>query len=428
MRSNWPTWIRVVAVSLCLAGCDGLRAWLIRVYPQDWEEPSGAKAAPGQVWPAGVPLFDGPDAGSPRIPIHLTPVAKGIGEPTDIQFLPGSSDQAIVLQKGGAAIRVDLVTGAKTEILRIEVPTKSEQGLLGWAFHPQWNDNGRVFLNHSQRVPDGVVSRVSEWRVDPRTWSAQRMGTVLEVVQPYGNHNAGQLAFGPDGYLYIGWGDGGWRGDPGDNGQNPRTWLGSMLRIDIDDASEDKVYSIPADNPFVGRSDGSAEVWAIGLRNPWRYSFAPDGRLIVADVGQDAWEEIAIVAAGENHGWNRREGRHCYPPKNPCGTAGMTDPVFEYGHASGESITGGFVYTGVAVPALKGKYIFADFVSGRFWAIDLPAAGQAKATGHVALGRWPTLPSTFGQAANGEVYVAGFSNGIIFRIDSARPAVPETGG
>ncbi len=418
MCSKWLSWFWLLSFGASLSGCDGLRAWIVRVYPQNYDASGEAKAASIQGWPPGIPAFDGPDAGLEQMEVVLTPVARGFAEPTDIQFVPGSSTVAVVLEKAGKAIRLDLETDAKTTLLQIEVPTKSEQGLLGWAFHPDWTSNGRVFLNHTARDDQGTYSRVSEWHVDPETFSAQRKSTILEVVQPYANHNAGQLAFGPDRMLYIGWGDGGWRDDPHLHGQNSNTWLGAMLRIDVDRTEGDRRYAIPPDNPFVGTDAGADEVWATGLRNPWRYSFMPDGRLVVADVGQDAWEEVTIVAAGDNHGWNVREARHCFSPSTGCDSTGMTDPVYEYDHESGESITGGYVYTGSRLSALKGKYVFADFVSSRFWAIDLPAKGQEGIGGGLrALGRWPILPSTFGQAANGELYVAGFSNGMIFRID-----------
>jgi glucose/arabinose dehydrogenase len=418
MRPLTPRWILLLALSLLLTSCESLRAWVIRIYPQDYPGPATQQAGSGLAWPLGIPAYDGPDVDRARVDLTLKQVAQDFSDITDLQFVPGSSHQLVVLQKSGEAIYHDLRSGKKQRLFKIDVPTKSEQGLLGWAFHPDWASNGRVFINHSHAGSEGGLSRISEWHIDPQNWAATPTRTILELAQPYANHNAGQLVFGPDGYLYIGWGDGGWRDDPHDHGQNPRTWLGSMLRIDINPTDPDAAYAIPLDNPFIGNPNARPEVWAYGLRNPWRISFAPDGRLVVADVGQNAWEEVTIVDAGENHGWRLREGRHCLDGTDTCQTTGLTDPVFEYDHDAGESITGGFVYTGKTIAQLHGKYVFCDFVSGRFWAIDLPTTKGQAATGLVALGRWPILPSTFGQGADGEIYVASFGNGRIYRVES----------
>jgi glucose/arabinose dehydrogenase len=212
--------------------------------------------------------------------------------------------------------------------------------------------------------------------------------------------------------LYVGLGDGGAANDPQDNGQKPGALLGKMLRLDVDGAS-----LVPSDNPFVGREGWRPEIWAYGLRNPWRYVFAPDGRLVVADVGQNLWEEVSVVGRGDNMGWARREGAHCFPPKRQCSAEGMVDPIHEYGREEGISITGGVFATGDAVPALRGKYLFADFGSGRFWAIDLPKGVQRVDTVH-SLGRWPVTPSAFGRDAAGNVYVADFARGIVYRFVS----------
>ncbi len=412
---------RLVLLCLLLTSCDGFRAFVIRNWPQDYA-PGGASAAAGSVWPAGVPFFDGPDTRLKAVSIALVVVADGLDQPTDMQFAPGSTTELLVLEKEGRALWLDLSTGARSEVVRLKVPTKSEQGLLGAAFHPEFSTNGRVYLNHSVQVEGGVDSVVSQWKLDPATHRARPLGNVLRVAQPYGNHNAGQLAFGPDGMLYIGWGDGGWRGDPHGNGQDGGSWLGSMLRIDVDRTEVGKSYAVPPDNPWVGQPGVQPEAWAIGLRNPWRYSFAPDGRLVVADVGQNAWEEVSIVAKGENHGWNLLEGHHCFQPAEGCDAGGLTPPVHEYSHKSGESITGGFVYTGTQVPALSGSYVFGDFVSGRLWAIRLPEPGGLLATDQVALGRWTMLPSTFGQDADGEIYVADYGKGRIYRLSAPEPA------
>jgi len=413
----------LLLTTLLLTGCDGLRACVIRHWPQDYAPSSDPEAGSGAAWPPGVPFTDGPDAGLGTVAISLELVAEGLEKPTDIQFIPGSSSEAVVLEKEGRVLWGTVSTGEFQELLRLKVATKSEQGVLGAAFHPDFSSNGLLFLNHSEpKVAGGSMSVVSRYRVLDAPRRAEYIGEVLRVDQPYANHNAGQICFGPDGMLYIGWGDGGWRADPNGNAQNPGTWLGSMLRIDVDRQDPGKQYAVPPDNPWVDSPGVAPEAWAIGLRNPWRYSFAPDGRLVVADVGQDAWEEVAIVARGENHGWNIREGSHCFEPSTGCASEGLTPPVFEYGRASGHSITGGFVYTGKAIPELHGRYVFADFVSGRLWAITLPAPGEQAATDLRSLGRWTMLPSTFGQGADGEIYVADYGRGRIFRLSLPGPA------
>jgi len=425
VRKLW--WTLTVSTVFSMAGCDGVRAVLVENYPNAWDDEVGtAQAAPP---PAGAlqGTFDGLDAGRDQLPVALAPVITGLAQPTDLQFPPGHPGVAVVAEKEGK-VRVfslaDGATGALGDLLHLDPPTESEQGVLGLAFHPTFGaSGGRLYVHHSVATPDGNVGRVSlsTVTVTDGTWSAGPLSTVLQLSQPYANHNGGQLQFGPDGHLYIGFGDGGWRDDPHGHGQNATTWLGSMLRIDVDATPEDgRAYAIPKDNPFLGKAGVPPETWAIGLRNPWRFSFAPDGRLVVADVGQNKWEEVAIVAAGDNHGWKVREGDQCFEPKRNCPTDGLVDPVYVYGHEQdGQSITGGYVYTGTALPELKGKYVFGDFVSGRIWALDLPAAvpGKAKVS---ALGRFKAMLVTFGRDAAGEVYAVDFAGGTVFRLVSAK--------
>lgn len=318
----------------------------------------------------------------------------------------------MVLEKAGAA---RLVTAGKARAwFSVPVRTRSEQGLLGVAFHPKFAQNGRLFLDYTPK--DGEPrTRVAEWRVDPSTLAGPREDhVVLEVPQPYPNHNAGQLQFGPDGFLYVGLGDGGYADDPHGHGQNLNTLLGTMLRLDVDGQAP---YAVPPDNPFVGRADARPEIWAYGLRNPWRYAFAPDGRLVVGDVGQNLYEEVTIVGRGENHGWNLREAEHCFPPKRECTQGTLVDPVWSYDRKGGASITGGVVYLGKALPALHGKYIFGDFASGRVWALTLPPAGApTRATAVEPLGRWPITISAFGRDPAGEVYATDFGGGQLLKL------------
>lgn len=377
--------------------------------------------------------FSGPLAGVQRAlapgltnaTVSWSVVGRDFGSVTDIQFVPGSNKRAIVLLKEGTAHLVSLESGhavsraESPEVLRVAARTNSELGLLGLAFHPKYLENGLFYLNYSPA--DGKTrTRISEWQLSNSRLGHERAverRVILEVDQPYDNHNAGQLAFGPEGMLYVGFGDGGKRADPLKAGQDLSTLLGKMLRIDVDRPSDGRAYAIPPDNPFLGRAGARPEIWAYGLRNPWRYSFDPEGRLIVADVGQDEFEEVDIVARGDNLGWVVREGRHCFPPGATCPTQGFKDPVFEYPRADGKSITGGVVYRGRQMPSLAGKYLVADYVSGNLWALELPrgaaGTGDAKPT---LLGRFPHAITSFGRDAQGEVYAGDFASGELLKL------------
>ncbi len=367
------------------------------------------------------PTFDEHDANRPHISVTLTPVASGISMPTDIQFFPNSSKQMVVLEKTGTAkifsLQADKVVATSRIFFQVDVDADSEMGLLGLSFHPDYNNTKYIYINYTPFNNGNLFSRIARLKVDAQNYASNEE-TILEVAQPYSNHKAGQLAFGPDKYLYIGWGDGGSGGDPQGNGQNLKTWLGKMLRIDVDKPENGKLYSIPSDNPFVHDSRALPEIWAYGLRNPWRYSFDNQGRLIVADVGQNNWEEIDIVGKGFNLGWNKKEGSHCYPPNTFCLSSDLIDPIYEYGREDGASVTGGYVYNGPN-PQLKNKYIFGDFVSGHLWALELPKKyipNKSKAKAY-SLGVFKSGISTFGRDNEGNVYVADLFAGIIYRID-----------
>jgi len=400
-----------------LAACSETRRTLVATF-------SGSYDAEGTLL-LPPPKYEGLDSTRSRIPFALTRVAAGLKRPTDIQFDPSRPELMIVLEQEGAMRWFDLAAGTGGLVKQYNVLSVSEQGLLGMAFHPEFPVRPLIYLNMTVRQGDVDVSRILEVRfavpADLRRATIEDERIVLEVVQPYQNHNAGQLAFGPDGFFYIGWGDGGWAGDPHNHGQDPMTMLGSMLRIDPT-PSEKLPYTIPSDNPFVDEADVLPETWAIGLRNPWRYSFDATGRLIVADVGQNAWEEISIVERGGNYGWRIREGRHCYDPSDDCEQEDLIDPIYEYSHREGESITGGYVCLAESIPALNGLYVFGDFVSGRLWAIRLPDDSRpaAKMPEAFTLGRWQILVSTFGRDPSGRIYLAEFGNGAIFRLDPAQ--------
>jgi len=393
---------------------DAARRALVTAFAKPYEqEQAGAVLAP---------RFEGADAQRKQLRISLQTVATGIEQPTDIQFPPGIDDCAVVLEKTGTVRWLRLSKGLHGKLLHVDVVSDVEEGLLGLAFHPDFAANGRLFIGYVVRVGSKDVSRIAEWHIsntsDLAHAKARQVTVLLELEQPYQNHNGGQLAFGPDGYLYAGFGDGGFRDDPHGHGQNPATWLGSMLRIDVNTRAAGKAYGIPHDNPFVGKPGHRPEAWATGLRNPWRYSFDTLGRLVIADVGQDAWEEVDIAQAGDNLGWNIKEAFSCrIDDRTQCDRADLVAPVFAYGREDGASITGGFVYTGERIAALRGLYVFGDFVSGRLFAIALPKDRTERVQTPIALGKWPIMPSAFGRDHRGELYVASLPRGEIYRLD-----------
>ncbi len=301
----------------------------------------------------------------------------------------------------------------------------SEEGLLGLAFHPEFSSNGYFFVNYTASNPRRtVVSRFKTNETNPDSADKSSEHIILEVNQPYGNHNGGQTAFGPDGYLYISLGDGGSGGDPQGNGQNRKTLLGSILRIDVNSTTDSTNYDIPADNPFAGNSMGyREEIYAYGLRNPWRFSFDSEtGRLWAGDVGQGDYEEVDIIKSGKNYGWNIMEGFHCFNGSN-CDTTGLELPVWEYGHntTGGYSITGGFIYRGESVPELKGKYVYADFVSGRIWALTTQ---ESDSLSNELIVSSDLNISSFGVDANNELYICAF-DGNIYRFKSTATAISD---
>lgn len=290
----------------------------------------------------------------------------------------------------------------------------NEEGLLGLAFHPRFQENGTFFVNYTASRPDQTrITRFERSQRNPSEADPSTEEILLTYDQPYRNHNGGGLAFGPDGFLYIGVGDGGSGGDPRGHGQNLRTLLGTILRIDVDRTMRGQAYGIPDGNPFAGQSQARSEIFAYGLRNPWRISFDPlTGTLWTGDVGQNAYEEIDTIVAGGNYGWNVREGMHCFQD-DACEQVGMIDPVWEYDRDGGFSITGGYVYRGQELPALQGKYIYGDYVSTRIWALDFRRPGGPENT-LLAQDRKLRV-SSFGTDAQGEIYLCSF-DGKIYKL------------
>ena len=287
-----------------------------------------------------------------------------------------------------------------------------EQGLLGLALHPDFPDDPRGFVNYTGEAGDTSISSFSLDPSNPDRFEVSSLRRLMLIDQPYANHNGGGVVFGPDGYLYLALGDGGAGGDPHDNGQRLDTLLGKILRIDVDADGRD--YGSPSDNPFVG-ADGLDEIWHYGLRNPWRLSFDREtGDLWIGDVGQGAWEEIDVARhdeGGLNFGWNKMEGAHCFRDEG-CSQDGLTLPVTEYGRDLGSTVIGGYVYRGEAFPVMSGAYVFADFGSGRFFAID---GATSSITEPTQVGRSDGNVSAFGEDTNGELYVTTLE-GTIHRV------------
>ena len=294
----------------------------------------------------------------------------------------------------------------------------SETGLLGLAFHPNYSANGYFYVDYTTRQSTlrSKISRFSVSSSNPDSALRNSELVLITQVQPFANHNGGHLAFGPDGYLYISFGDGGSAGDPNNNAQNRSVLLGKILRINVDSASGGNNYSIPPTNPFYNNTMGyRQEIFTYGMRNTWKYSFdIPSGRIWAADVGQNAWEEIDILQNGKNYGWKIMEGFTCYSPPSGCDTTGLTLPIWSYSHSEGMSITGGYVYRGSLVPGLTGKYIYADYVVGKIWALTYDGINPPQNT---LLLDSPYLISTFGVDESNELYVCtyGASGGKIYK-------------
>ena len=291
----------------------------------------------------------------------------------------------------------------------------NEEGLLGLAFDPDYTSNGYFYVYYSASGPRrSIISRFTVSTGDPNIADGDSERIILEIPQPFSNHNGGQIIFGSDGYLYIGLGDGGSRNDPRLNGQNPSTLLGTILRIDVSSVDSDGVYTVPSDNPFVGQGGGArGEIWAYGLRNPWRFTFDREtGDLWAADVGQNRFEEVDIIKPGRNYGWNIMEGFHCFQPSNECNKNGLELPIIEYGRDGGCSITGGYVYRGSRLPSLYGAYIYGDFCSGKIWALRYDGN---QITEERQLIDSDLRISSFGEDQTGELFILAF-DGKIYRL------------
>lgn len=359
------------------------------------------------------------------IQLELEPVLAGLSSPVYVTGAKDGSNRLFIVEQGGR-IKV-LQPGATTPAVFLDISSRvlfgGERGLLGLAFHRDFSNNRRFFLDYT-RQPDGATV-IAEYRASESNPNLAEFNetTVLVIPQPFANHNGGMIAFGPDRFLYIGMGDGGSANDPGNRAQDLNNLLGKILRIDVDNANGAIPYSSPADNPFFGAAAGRDEVYAFGMRNPWRFSFDRlTGDLYVGDVGQNAWEEIDIITRGGNYGWRVAEGNHCNPSIGGglCSLIGLVPPVAEYLHTAGRcSTTGGYVYRGAKQTLPSGTYVYADFCSGELFSLSGGAQSLLLDTGMNI--------SSFGEDEAGEIYVVGLG-GTVHRLinpNSTPPSPPS---
>lgn len=412
-----PTTVEPTAISTTAAPTPGTIPTVTSVpenTPTLTTVPPTASPVPASVSPASTqspaPTIE------PLRPMQLERVFEWYSpaRPTHMEEATDGSGRIFVSEQSG---RIVEITGSPTaaeggervvlDIRQRVTGRANEEGLLGFALHPQFAENNHIFVYYSALEPRrSVISEfifLDSGLIDP---NSERV--IMEVLQPQSNHNGGMLTFGPDGYLYISLGDGGGAGDQANNAQNTSNVLGSILRIDVDAAGV--AYGIPADNPFAGTGGGAQEIWAYGLRNPWRVTFDMEtGELWAGDVGQNRVEEIDLIVRGGNYGWRLKEGEECFNPSNNCEREGLIDPVVSYSHAFGCSVSGGYVYRNSRLPSLHGAYVYADFCSGIIWAIR-HSSGELQEQAVLADSRHQ-IPA-FGQTLDGEVYVLTYSPGI----------------
>jgi glucose/arabinose dehydrogenase len=405
----------MAALALCLVatGCSG--ADDLAIGPPEDPPTSGLQSSP-----AVRPRPEGADFRPDAVRVRLRTVADGFDAPLLVANAGDGSRRLFVAEQGGRIYEMRAGSSRRGLWLDISDLTEAqgERGLLGLAFDPDFEDNGRFFVNYTNNSGDTVIAAYRTTSPHRADRSSARI--VLTFDQPFPNHNGGGLAFGPDGYLYIGSGDGGSAGDPLGNGQALDTLLGKMLRIDPNRGRGDILYSVPADNPFLGREGARPEIWAYGLRNPWRFSFDRlTGELWIGDVGQSALEEIDRIdhrrGGGSNFGWNVMEGTACYGG-GPCDDRDLELPVAQYGHASGCSVTGGYVYRGERYPELVGGYFFGDYCSGKIWVVDAATPGLTKPTELIDT---PYALSSFGESEDGELYITDLAGGRVLQLVGA---------
>ena len=352
---------------------------------------------------------------APAQDVALLPIASGLNQP--VALTHAGDTRLFITQQIGTVLVYDALGPRATPFLDIRsiVLSGGERGLLSVAFHPRYRDNGFFFVYYTNKNGDNSVARYQVSANDPDRADPASGTILLTIPHPdFANHNGGQLQFGPDGYLYVGTGDGGSGGDPSNHAQDLTQLLGKLLRIDVDHGLP---YTIPASNPFFGHGNARNEIWAYGLRNPWRFSFdRSSGDLWIGDVGQDTYEEVDLQPAtsigGENYGWRKMEGFHCFNPSTNCTDPSFTMPILEYSHAQGAcSITGGYRYRGTQIPSLKGAYLYGDYCTGSIWTATQTNGVWTSKT----LFTTTIRISSFGEDVSGELYVMDVAKGIVYK-------------
>tara|TARA_B110001454_G_C12694008_1_gene423505 strand:- start:463 stop:1731 length:1269 start_codon:yes stop_codon:yes gene_type:complete len=370
--------------------------------------------------------------------IQTRKIADGFDKPIYAVSHPTDHKMIIVVEQKGVIQIINNKTVLKLPFLdiqdRVHYPLfpGDEMGLLGFAFHPEFSINGFCFVNYVDKNDYSIISR---FKADSLTINPSSEKILLKLKQPYSNHNGGGIAFGPDGYLYIGFGDGGSAGDPETNAQNLNNFLGKILRIDVNTNPDQ--YTIPQNNPFIGKKNVKEEIFCYGLRNPWRFSFdSLTGNLFIGDVGQNNWEEIDVILAnkmgGQNFGWNIMEGFHCYPEEIECNNTNLIEPIWEYPNNAnylktlagikqnkmdGCSITGGYVYRGNKIPEFYGRYIFGDYCTGKVWSFIYENGETKNIKNHTpeilnSMNKNSFYLSSFGKTNEGELFIVDYNGGI----------------
>lgn len=383
----------------------------------------GALALGGPVAAAPIDVEDPTvsTAATPRIALALR--ASGLNKPVYVASARDGTSRLFILEQGGK-IKIYKNGSVWSKLflsLEGKVGTASEQGLLGLAFHPGFKTNRKLYVSFTDLNSNIVVREYKTYVSSPNRVNTATARTIITIAKPYSNHNGGMLAFASGGYLFISTGDGGGSGDTGNRAQSVESLLGKMLRININGSTSTRNYLIPSSNPYVGKA-GLDEIYQLGLRNPWRWSFdRANGNMWIGDVGQGMWEEVnrAIrtssgVGRGINWGWRELEGTHCYKPATGCDTSGKTMPLLEYAHEGGRcSVIGGYVYRGSKIPALVGQYVYGDFCTGEIWAV--PSGAAAPAT-PVRLRDTSLTISSFGEGGSGELFVLDRGGGRMYAI------------
>jgi glucose/arabinose dehydrogenase len=373
-------------------------------------------AFPGLKWPDWLL---GIEEGKPRDPRPV--LIMGAGDGTNRIFVGSEYGTIHILPNDPKANEMQTFLDIQDRVQYDD--RQNEEGFLGLAFHPKFKENGEFFVYYTAKPTRdnphlSVISRFRVSKDDPNRADPNSEEVIMTIKQPFWNHNGGTLVFGPDGYLYIGLGDGGLRDDPHGNGQKMNTLLGKILRIDVDHKDPGLNYAIPKDNPFVSKPGARGEIWALGIRNVWRIAFdRKTGDLWAGEVGQDTWEEINLITRGGNYGWNLRESMHPFTPKNKPNQKGspprpdLIEPIWEYHHDVGKSITGGHVYRGKQVPELEGAYLYADYVTGQIWALWYDREKKQVTANRAILEKGlPVL--SFGEDDHGEIYFLTQAGGI----------------